>query len=177
MNLTRQENIILLVYLGFVILTGISRFQIENYLRFFTVFLFLVAFLPAFLGYTSPIGNSFQNWRFSLAWIIISVILILIFRTLLKEVQIYSRIVLAKFSIIPALGFFYFHLIRFGFKLLLRREPIVANVGYAAVSDTIFKGQKANLYDRLFTAISFFGIMFFIIWLMSQDKWFWEFLQ
>jgi hypothetical protein len=172
MKLSRFEIGVLISYLILVIYVFFNRLFITSFYDFSKISLFIIAFAPAFFGYCSPIGNSFVKILFSVAWILISITLALAFYIVLEPLQVDSKFILLKFSLLPTLGFIYFQIIRFIYKLIFNREPIAKFVGYASSGVEIAHGRKSDIYDKIFTVASFFGVMIILIQLMKIEIWF-----
>jgi hypothetical protein len=172
MKLSRFEKGVLISYLILVIYAFSSQLFITRFYDFSKISLFIVAFAPAFLGYCSPIGNSFVKILFSGTWSLISISLVLVFYIVLQPLQFDSKFILLKFSLLPTFGFIYFQIIRFVYKLIFNREPIVKFVGYASSGIEIAHDRKSDIYDKIFTVASFFGVIIILTQLMKIKIWF-----
>jgi len=167
MRLTKFEIGVLISYLILVIFAFSNQYFVTSFYEFSKISLLITAFVPAFFGYCSPIGNSFVKIVFSGIWILISVTLILTFYKVLEPVQFDFKHSLLRFSFLPTIGFLYFQLIRFVYKIIFKREPITKFVGYTSSGVEIAHGRKSDMFDKIFTIVSFFCLMFILVQLMK----------
>ena len=155
--MNKIEKIVLCIY--FLLLTinyfvAIVKVQISEELN---LFLFFTLFLPAFSIHTCPLANSLRKGIFSIIWLIISTLLLII-----PYVFTEFKILFHNNSVIfmlPFVGFIYYHIIRLIYIIILNREPMTVWIKYVRHEYSKELSRTSDGFDLIFTLISFFGFI------------------
>lgn len=164
-RINKTEKIVLVVYFCLLIfnyIVGFEKFQFNSNLG---LIMFFTLFAPAFAVHTSPLGISMRKPLFSLIWLTISILILLIPYNHFDNLKLLFHRDCFPFML-PFVGFIYHHIIRQLYMIVLRREPITLWVKGFQKEYINELNRLSDGFDVIFTLVSFFG--FFGIFILTM---------